>query len=112
MLLSCDRDVGVRIPGGFGAAGGRNDQWHNSWRLLRKSWLRKAIGGDSNPAFGRKMADLDFNLHGEVNLSCPLLVSLAADVYAIQALANHCSENIVTSVWLKTGYISKAELAV
>ncbi|CAE7678725.1 unnamed protein product, partial [Symbiodinium necroappetens] len=42
ILLGCDRQHPVQVPGGFGAAGAANDQWHNAWRLLRRAWLRKA----------------------------------------------------------------------
>ena len=54
------------------------------WRLLRRAWLRKAQG---DIAFGRQYQDLEFDLEGEINVKCPLLVSLASDVYALKATA-------------------------
>ena len=57
------------------------------WRLPRRPWLRKALGGANNPAFGRQYQGLEFDLEGEINVKCPLLVSLASDVYALKATA-------------------------
>ena len=110
-LLGADKAFRIKVPGVFGAAGGPNDQWHQMWRLLRRAWLRKALGGTNNPAFGRQYAELDFDLHREVNMKAPLLVSLAADVYALKALSEHRRSNIIMSAWLKLGYISSQELA-
>ena len=39
------------------------------------------------------------------------MVSLAADVYAIQALAKHWRGDLLMAAWLKTGYIRAKELA-
>ena len=44
ILLGCDKSHPIQIPGGFGAAGAPNDQWHQSWRLLRRAGLRRAVG--------------------------------------------------------------------
>ena len=111
ILLGCDRQHPVQVPGGFGAAGAPNDQWHNAWRLLRRAWLRKAVGNTNNPAYGRTMADAQFDLRGEVQTHCPLMVSLQADVYALQCLRQHRCGNIIMSAWHRLGYIDVEELA-
>ena len=110
-LLGADKAFRIKVPGGFGASGGPNDQWHQMWRLLRRAWLRKALGGANNPAFGRQYQDLEFDLDGEINMKCPLLVSLASDVYALKALSQHRQGNIIMSAWHKLGYVSAEELA-
>ena len=110
-LLGADKTFRIKIPGGFGAAGGPNDQWHQVWRLLRRAWLRKATGGVDNPAFARQYADLDFDLQGEPVLKSTLLMSLASDVYALQALRQHRHGNIIMSSWHKLGYVSIKDLA-
>ena len=110
-LLGADKNFRIKVPGGFGACGGPNDQWHNTWRLLRRAWLRKATGGANNPAFARQYQELQFDLSGQVSLKTPLLVSLASDVYALKSLAAHRKGNIIMSSWLKLGYISAQELA-
>ena len=74
-------------------------RWHQMWRLLRRVWLRKALGGANNPAFGRQHQDLQFDLEGEINMKCPLLVSLASDVYAMKALGQHRDGNVIMSAW-------------
>ena len=88
-----------------------NDQWHHFWRLLRKAWLRKAIGGSNNPAYGRTYGEAQFDLRGEANIQCPLTVSLYADIYALKALGSHRSGNIIMSAWHRLGYIDAQELA-
>ena len=82
------------------------------WRLLRRAWLRKALGGANNPAFGRQYQGLEFDLEGEINMNqCPLLVSLASDVYALKALSQHRDGNVSMSAWHTLGYVSAEELA-
>ena len=54
---------------------------------------------------------LEFDLDGEINMKCPLLVSLASDVYALKALSQHRQGNIIMSAWHKLGYVSAEELA-
>ena len=44
-------------------------------------------------------------------MKCPLLVSLASDVYALKALSQHRQGNIIMSAWHKLGYVSAEELA-
>ena len=88
-LLGCDEGHAVQVPGGFGAAGAPYDPWHQSWRLLRRAWLRKAVANSSNPAFGRNMSELQFDLRGEAHTTCPLMTSLHADVYALEAFRQH-----------------------
>ena len=111
ILLGCDRRHPIQVPGGFGSAGAPNDQWHQFWRLLRKAWLRKAIGGTNNPAYGRTYEEAQFDLRGEANIQCPLMVSLHADIYALKALGSHRSGNIIMSAWHRLGYIDAQELA-
>ncbi|CAE7795057.1 unnamed protein product, partial [Symbiodinium necroappetens] len=78
-------------------------------RLLRRVWLRKALGGANNLAFGRQHQDLQFDLEGEINMQCPLLVSLASDVYAMKALGQHRDGNVsLAQIGL---YVSAEELA-
>ena len=110
MLLGCDKQHPVQIPGGFGAAGAPNDQWHQTWRLLRRAWLRKAVGS-GNPAYGRTLEEAQFDLRGEICTTCPWMTSLQADVYALQALRNHRHGNIIMSAWHRLGYIDLSELA-
>ncbi|OLQ12975.1 hypothetical protein AK812_SmicGene3086 [Symbiodinium microadriaticum] len=43
--------------------------------------------------------DLQFDLEGEINMKCPLLVSLASDVYAMKALGQHRDGNVIMSAW-------------
>ncbi|CAE7437191.1 unnamed protein product, partial [Symbiodinium sp. KB8] len=62
--------VSVKVPGGFGASGG-------------------PVAPD--------VEDLQFDLEGEINMKCPLLVSLASDVYAMKALGQHRDGNVIMS---------------
>ncbi|CAE7908487.1 unnamed protein product [Symbiodinium microadriaticum] len=112
----------------------RGHQWHSTgvldYRLLdrkkaqtftscRHLWekghhcqLKKALGGANNPAFGRQYQGLEFDLEGEINMNqCPLLVSLASDVYALKALSQHRDGNVSMSAWHTLGYVSAEELA-
>ena len=43
LLLGCDKQHPIQIPGGFGAAGAPNDQRPQTWRFFRRAWLRKAM---------------------------------------------------------------------
>ncbi|CAE7943363.1 unnamed protein product, partial [Symbiodinium necroappetens] len=71
----------------------------------------QAVAGARNPAYGRKLGELQFDLRGEPNLHCPLMTSLHADVYALQALGRHREGNVIMSAWLRLGYIDVKELA-
>ena len=54
---------------------------------------------------------VQFDLRGEVQTHCPLMVSLQADVYALQCLRQHRSGNIIMAEWHRLGYIDVEELA-
>ena len=110
LLLGCDKQHPIQVPGGFGAAGAPNDQWHQTWRLLRRAWLRKAVGS-ANPAYGRMLEEAQWDLRGEICTTCPWMTSLRSDIYALQALRTHRKGNIVMSAWHRLGYIDMEELA-
>ncbi|CAK9055230.1 Malate dehydrogenase 2 [Durusdinium trenchii] len=44
----------IPIPGGFGAAGGPNDAWHQALHSLTKAYLRMAIGWGSAPMLRKR----------------------------------------------------------
>jgi hypothetical protein len=111
ILLGCDKKHPVQILGGFGAAGGPNDHWHNHWRVLRRAYLRCAAGSNENPAFRAKLQDLEFGPIGEVQLTCPIMSSLRADAYALKAIKNHRRGNLVMSAWAQCGYCTEVQLA-
>ena len=103
-LLGCYKQHSVQSPGGgFGAAGAPNDQCHETWRLLCRAWLRRAGAGASNPASGRVLSGVQFDLRAEHNLQCPLQTSLLAAVRGLQA---------TMSPWHRFGYVDVEELAM
>lgn len=52
------------IPGGFGAAGGPNDSWHQAMHCITKSFLRLHIGWANFPQLRRRMDELEFSVQG------------------------------------------------
>ena len=52
------------IPGGFGAAGGPNDGFHQVLHSLTKSYLRIATGWGCDPRLRCRMEELQFNVQG------------------------------------------------
>lgn len=52
------------IPGGFGAAGGPNDGWHNCLHILTKAFLRVSCKWGSTPDLRRRLDDLQMSVQG------------------------------------------------
>ena len=52
----------VPIPGGFGAAGGPNDAWHQAMHSISKSYLALAVGWGQMPDLRRRFDELEFGV--------------------------------------------------
>ena len=53
------------VPGGFGAAAGPNDGWHQWLHALTKSYLRLAVGWGSWPQLRTRLDELQMGLQSQ-----------------------------------------------
>lgn len=52
----------VPVPGGFGAAGGPNDGWHQALHSLTQGYLRCAVGWGSAPMIRKRLDELQMSV--------------------------------------------------
>lgn len=52
------------VPGGFGAAAGPNDGFHNLLHMLTKAYLRCATGWGSAPLLRKRLDELEMTVQG------------------------------------------------
>ena len=57
----------VPIPGGFGAAGAPNDNWHQVMHSLTKSFLRISVGWGVTPELRKRMDQLQMSVQANVS---------------------------------------------
>jgi hypothetical protein len=101
----------LRAPGGFGACGAPNDQWHNNFHALRRCYASASLGWNRNPMFSKPIEEMQFQTDGSVYQTMSLEDSLKSDVFALDAIRNHRSGNIIMRAWLRTGHVSEQQLA-
>ena len=99
----------IVIPTGIGARGAPNDNWRQFFHLLRRAYLRTAIGWQSGILEQQMINELGFD--GMPQVKCKLKQSLLADVYALRTIASYGNGRLLRRAWLRTGYVT-AELMV
>ena len=65
--IVCGDSAELAIPGGWGAAGGPNDGWHQYWRLLTHAYHALAISWSNCPTLRRRMDELNLSTQGSVS---------------------------------------------
>ena len=60
---------GITIPGGWGAAGGPNDGWHQHWHALRRSLQKVKADLGGSLALRKALAELDMAVDGGARFS-------------------------------------------
>ena len=66
------------IPGGWGAAGGPNDAFHQFFHFLRRGWMRIVTGMASSIKVRKALADLELAVDGNTRMT--LLHSASASI--------------------------------
>ena len=69
IVHGASKEHGLVIPGGWGAAGGPNDGWHQHWHTLRRSMQKVKAGLGGNIALRKTMDSLDLAVDGGARFS-------------------------------------------
>lgn len=70
-LVNGTSDDLVRIPGGWGAAGGPNDGWHQHWHQLRRSFQQMATGLGGSMRIRKALEEMGVAVDGHARFSYP-----------------------------------------
>ena len=74
------------IPGGWGAAGGPNDAFHQCFHFLRRGWMRVATGMASSTKIRKALADLDLSVDGNTRMTLLTSASVSISVQYVTVL--------------------------
>lgn len=73
----------VQIPGGWGAAGGPNDGFHQYWHQLCGAYHRLAVCWGSSPGLRKRMDELHLSTQGSVATRSGLIKSTYIYIYML-----------------------------
>ena len=99
------------IPGGFGAAGGPNDGFHQFYHLARKAHTKVSIGWGNSLLLRRSLDSIDLSVVGEPSYSCDMEPSLTSDKFALEVIRRHGGGKLVLHAWLSRGYVTIEQVA-
>ena len=69
ILISGSTSDRVCIPGGWGAAGGPNDGWHQHWHGLRRNYMKIAAGLGGTMRSRKILEDMGIAMDGNQRLT-------------------------------------------
>ena len=108
LLIGCDHEDSVQVPGGWGLSSSPNDAWHGHYHLLRSTYMRTALKMPTNPLHRRAMEECEVAPGGALpQITCSTAVSFAADVWALSSI----KPKIIWWSWMSRGYLSKEQCA-
>lgn len=107
LLVGCDPDSDIQVPGGWGLSCSPNDGWHSHFHLLRMTFMRSTLGMPANPLYREELKNLEMSTAGtQPSLTCPLKTSLQADAWALSQISTYKGGKIITWAWVSRGYLS------
>lgn len=107
LLVGCDPDADIQVPGGWGLSCSPNDGWHSHFHLLRMTFMRSNLGMPKNPLYREEMKNMEMSVGGnQPALTCPLRTSLQADAWALAQISTYAKGKVITWAWVSRGFLT------
>lgn len=110
LLVGCDPDADVQVPGGWGLSSSPNDAFHGHFHQLRSAYTRASMHLPLNPLYAYDMKEFESAASGIPLINCPIQCSLRADAWALQQISDMNGGKTILWAWMSRGYL-EPELA-